>query len=363
MKVLFSDNTLWGLLKFRRDVILHCLSCGYEVVLVAPFDRLEGKEALPQGVKYVPIKMDRTSVNPFKDLLYCIRLFKIYYSERPDYIFHYTIKPNVYGSIVAKVLKIPSCAIIAGLGHVFTNSNISSRIARTLYRFALRYPIKVFVLNKSNEQILLNKNFIQKNRLVLLSGGEGVNLSIYRQQPYPHNDKIRFLMVARILYDKGYREYVEVAKSLHDQADFYIMGALDFNPSGVPKMIVEQDIKNGYIKHIKFSDDVIDHMKFADCIVLPSYHEGLSRVLMEALALGRPIICSDISGCRETVNDGVNGFLCQPKSVDSLKSVCVKFLSLSYEDRALMGVKGRRLAEQVFDNKFVVEKYDALLRK
>lgn len=363
MKILFSDNSLWGLLNFRRGIINYFHAIGYEIVLVAPKSTGSGQEQIPYGVKYIPIGMDRTGVNPGKDLVYLFRLYKIYSTERPDYIFHYTIKPNIYGSFISHILNIRSWAIITGLGYVFSGNNVSSKIARFLYRCALKYPDKVFVLNYSNAQTLLVNGYVSKSKLILLNGGEGVNLSTYKKIPYPQNERIKFLMISRLLYEKGYAEFVAVAKQLCDKATFYIMGALDPNPSGVPKAIVDHDIEKGYIKYIPFSVDVISYMSNADCIVLPSYHEGLSRVLMEALAIGRPIICSDIPGCRETVNDEVNGFLCKPRSIESLMAACLKFISLSYEDRKKMGNEGRKLAERKFDEQDVVNVFRELLAK
>lgn len=361
MKILFSDNAIWGLLNFRLGIINHFLSCGYDVVLVAPCDELSRVEQIPRGAKYIPITMDRTSTNPYKDMGYLYRLFKIYSAERPDYIFHYTIKPNIYGSFIANILHIRSCAVITGLGYVFSKNSIANKIAREMYRLALKYPEKIIVLNRENAEILTGRGFISHDRMILLPGGEGVNLSKYNALPYPHNNRIQFLMIGRLLYEKGYSEYVAVAQQLCDRADFYIMGALDTNPTGVPEQVVRRDVEKGYIRYIPFSPDVISYINKADCIVLPSYHEGLSRVLMEALAIGRPIICSDIPGCRETVKNNINGLLCKPHSVNSLKEACEKFLLLSYEERSLMGMEGRKLAESVFDEKQVINQFVHLL--
>ncbi len=361
MKILFSDNTIWGLLNFRRGVIERFIFIGYDVVLVAPCDKMYNLEEIPKGARYIPIQMDRTGVDPYSDLLYSIQLWKIYSSERPDCVFHYTIKPNIYGSIICRILRIRSWSIIAGLGYVFSNNSISNKIARWLYRIALKYPDKVFVLNEDNAKTLVSKGFVCNDRIVLLQGGEGVDLFKYRQTRCPHNKRIRFLMISRLLYEKGYNEYVTVAKQLRDQADFYIMGAVDSNPAGVPLSVIQQDVEAEVIHYIQFSRDVMAYINQADCVVLPSYHEGLSRVLMEALAIGRPIICSDIPGCRETVVEGKNGFLCKARSVMSLRHSCEKFLSLSYEERVLMGKESRKLAEQVFDEQIVINKFCQLL--
>lgn len=364
MRILFSDNSLSCLLNFRGPVIEHCISLGYEVVLVAPQDGKCDLLKIPQSVRYIPIVLDRTGINPWKDLKYFMQLFRIYRSERPDYIFHYTIKANIYGSLVTGILRIKSSAMVAGLGYVFSRNTLSNRIARLLYKIALHFSDKVFVLNQSNRDTLLKYNIANEKKLTWLKGGEGVDLQRFGQLPYPANSRIRFLLIARLLYEKGYTEYVEAAKALKSRCDFCIMGALDSNPTAVPADVVERDVQAGYIKHILFNPDVRTEIAASDCIVLPSfYFEGLSRVLMEALASGRPIICSDIPGCRETVIDGENGFLCQPKDALSLTDACRRFLALPYEERLRMGQKSRALAEQTFDVTKVISEYDILLYK
>lgn len=174
MKILFSDNSLRDLINFRGDVINDYAANGFEVVLVAPKTCDFTSQAT--NVKYIPVDFKRSGMNPFADLKYMLTLWRIYYHERPDYIFHYTIKPNIYGSIAAWMCHIPSTAMIAGLGYVFTNQSLGSKIARALYRFAMRFPQHVFVLNNYNAQLILEKKIASSRQLILLPGGEGVNL-------------------------------------------------------------------------------------------------------------------------------------------------------------------------------------------
>lgn len=362
MKIIFSDNSLWFLLNFRGSIIEHYIALNYEVILVAPQDGKCDLTEIPQQARYIPITLDRTGINPWKDIRYFLKLFRIYKAERPDYIFHYTIKPNIYGSLASRLLGIRSAAMITGLGYVFSNNTFTNKLARLLYKFGLFFSEKVFVLNQNNLKTVLSHHIASEKKLIWLKGGEGVDLKKYKQQPYPSNARVRFLMIARILYEKGYAEYVETAKALKDQCDFYIMGALDSNPAAVPAAVLEDDVKAGYIKHIPFSINVAKEVAQTDCIVHPSYHEGLSRVLMEALAFGRPIICSDIPGCQETVIDGENGFLCKPKDCISLINACQKFIKLPDKDRQHMGIKSRELAENIFDINKVITVYDELLQ-
>lgn len=361
MKILFSDNSLWGLLNFRGCIIQHFLLKGYEIVLVAPMDQEGAKMSIPKYVKYIPVTMNRAGTNPIADIQYFYHIKNIYKIEQPDYIFHYTVKPNIYGTLAAKLLKIRSAAMVAGLGYAFVEKTFFAYLARILYKCTLRYAEQVFVLNECNYNTLIDTKIVHKSKLKLLRGGEGVDLSKFSYRKVQDNKKPRFLMVSRLLYDKGYSEYIDAANKLRYEALFSIMGAIDPRPTAVPIDVVQADVASGSIEYIAYAPDVISQMEQADCIVLPSYSEGLSRVLMEACAIGRPIICSDIPGCRETVEDGINGFLCQAKDSESLISCCKKFISLSFEEKLAMGEASRRRAELLFDEKKVIQQYDQLL--
>ena len=180
MKILFSDNSLWGLLNFRGCIIRQFILKGYDVVLVAPMDPEGRQMKIPDGAKYIPIIMNRAGVNPVADLYYYYRVRKIYRQEHPDYIFHYTIKPNIYGSLAARLCGIPSTAMVAGLGYVFNNKGIGNVVARRLFRFALRFPQHIFVLNAFNKALMLEKRIARPEQIIFLEGGEGINLSYYQ---------------------------------------------------------------------------------------------------------------------------------------------------------------------------------------
>lgn len=361
MKILFCDNSLRELLNFRKVVIDAYVAWGCEVVLVAP----KNCEYIPDSslIKLIPVKMNRSGKNPFQDLKYCNTLRVIYGKEKPDYIFHYTIKPNIYGTLAAALCGIRSSAMIAGLGYVFNKAGIGNRMARGLYRFALRFADFVLVLNGYNYQFLQDNRIVTSQKLILLKGGEGIDLSHFRpQETMERSDKIRFLMISRLLYDKGYQEYVDAAKAIrriYPECEFQLLGNIDPDyPNHVPEQQVLKDQREGYIQYLEYHPDVLTYIQQAVCIVLPSfYNEGLSRVLMEGLAMGKPIITTDIPGCRETVIDGKNGYLIRPRDTESLIEAVKKFLNLSYTDRGTMGIYGRRMAEEVFDIQEVVKIY------
>lgn len=356
------------LLNFRKVVVDAYVAWGCEVVLVAPKNCDYEPES--SRIKVVPVNMSRSGKNPFQDLKYCHVLRTIYKKEKPDYIFHYTIKPNIYGTLAASMCKIRSSAMIAGLGYVFNKSGIGNKVARSLYKFALRFSDFVFVLNTYNYQFLQDNRIVSSRKLILLKGGEGVDLRHF--QPLPGEEKVQtdrivFLMISRLLYDKGYREYVEAAKVIHTiypKCEFQLLGSIDVDyPNHVPEQQVTQDYQEGHILYLGYRSDVLQYVRRSDCIILPSfYNEGLSRVLMEGLAMEKPIITTDIPGCRETVIDGQNGYLVRPRNTDSLVDAIKKFLRLTNEERNLMGRQSRKLAEEVFDIQEVVKVYKKITR-
>lgn len=366
-KILFCDNTLWGLINFRKDVIQHFVDAGKDVVLVAPQDESSFLTIdVPTGVKYIPVKLDRCSRNPFSDFLYCIRLYKIYKKERPDYIFHYTIKPNIYGGFAARLLKIPFFDVMSGLGYGLIGNNLSTKIAAKLYKWAFHFAERVFSLNQNNYNFLIDNGFMKKSKLNLLNGGEGINLKEFSYIKEEADSPNLFIMVARVLIDKGYREFVQAAKLVKKQdktARFLVLGPLDYSyPTHILREEVEADAASGAIEYLGSTNNVSQYIAHpGTVVVLPSYHEGLNRSLMEACAMGRPIITTDIPGCRETVDEGKNGFLVKVKDAPSLAEAILKYIQLPSEQKIKMSEYSRRKAEESFDVKHVIEEYERVI--
>ena len=367
MKVLFCDNALTSLINFRSDVISHFLSLNYEVVLVAPINQKNKKmeKEIPNGCKIYNIEMEPVSMNPIKDIKYFYELLKVYHKELPDIIFHYTIKPNIYGTFAARLFGIKTVAMVAGLGYVFTGNGILKRLSRILYKMMLKLSHKVISLNKRNYKLLLDKKFVKQNQIILYEGGEGVNLEQYTYSQSKFNEVI-FLMVARILYDKGYKEYVDAAKIVKEKypdIKFKILGPLDTeSPMGVPQKVIDKDVSDGYIEYLGITNNIQSIMSNPNIVsVLPSYHEGLSRSLMEACAMGKPIITTDIPGCRETVDDGINGYLVPVKKAEPLAEAIIKFIELSKEEQISMAKASYLKAKESFDVTNVLKKYDSIV--
>lgn len=368
-KILFCDNVLWGLVNFRGSVIRHFVQQGDEVVLVAPQDDESiMKVDIPEGVRYIPVRLNRCSRNPFTDLIYCAHLYRIYRKEHPDYIFHYTIKPNVYGSIAARLAGINCTGMVAGLGYGLLGDGMLSRLLAVMYRYAFKYVSSIFVLNKFNYQYLLDHKFCTSAQLRLFKGGEGVDLSAYPYVREESGSPVVFLMVGRVLYDKGYREYVQAAKIVKQQypdVRCQLLGMLDETyPAHVDEEELKRDVEEETIEYLASTNDVMQYLgRSGVVVVLPSYFEGLSRSLMEACAVGRPIIATDIPGCRETVDEGKNGFLVKVKDSSSLAEGMLRYLSLSDAEKQAFSRHSRKKAEETFDVRQVIKEYEKDLAK
>lgn len=363
-KIIFCDNSLRNLLNFRGDVISHFAKQGIEIVLVAPAT-CQFHSSLP-NIRYTPIEMSRSGTNPFADLSYSISLFRIYRTEKPDIIFHYTIKPNIYGTFAARICGCKSVSMVAGLGYVFSGNEMGKRIGRFIYKMGLRLSHYVLLLNHFNAEKLVREGFVRKGRAVLLKGGEGVNLERF---PYVQKrfDTIRFLMVARLLYDKGYSEYVKAAitvKNKYPDIEFGLLGPLDeASPMAVPESVVKKDVADGKITYFGMTNDVPSWLsRDGVIVVLVSYYpEGLNRSLMEACAKGCPCITTDIPGCRETVVDGENGFLVPVKNSQALADAMIRFIGLPVEKKRAMAEKSRQIAVEKFDISKVLDVYDEII--
>lgn len=365
-KVLFCDNTLWGLVNFRGAVIRHLIDMGIEVVLVAPQDeKTFMKTIIPEGVRYIPIHMNRCSQNPLHDLKYFITLYRIYRNEKPDHIFHYTIKPNIYGSFAASLLKISNTDVITGLGHALVGNSIKNRFAAMLYASGLHYASCVFVLNQFIADYVKERRICRSTKIILLRGGEGVCLDRFPMVDH-RSDETIFLLIGRLLRDKGYREYVQAAREVLQRggkARFQILGPLDCSyPQHITQEELDKDISEGVIEYLGVTDHVQQYLhQKGVVVVLPSYHEGLNRSLMEACSCGCPIITSDIPGCRETVTDGKNGYLVPPRNADLLADAMMRYLSLDADEKQSFSLASREKAEKVFDMRFVIEEYMRVL--
>jgi glycosyltransferase involved in cell wall biosynthesis len=368
-KVLIALNTSWNLVNFRAGLIRALVAKGYEVVAVAPPDEYVTRLA-ELGCRFVPLPMDNKGTHPVRDALLLWRFWRLFRRERPDVYMGYTVKPNVYGSLVAHRLGLPVINNIAGLGAVFIRDGWLVRVVRLLYRLALGRSKKVFFQNEDDRQLFVAAGLVLAEVTDLLPGS-GIDLTRFTVLPLGvSNDTVqrfRFLLIARMLWDKGVGEYVEAAQFLRvrwPQAEFCLLGFVDVqNPAAISRGQMDTWVSQGHVIYLGVSDDVRAEIAAADCIVLPSYREGTPRTLLEAAAMGRPIITTDAVGCREVVDEGVNGYLCKVRDAGDLAEKMERMMSLSPEQRSEMGKRGRAKMEFEFDEQIVITKYLAAIEE
>lgn len=350
-KYLIVTNHSYMLWRFRKELIAELQKTG-EVVISTPFVGHE-EDFSAMGCRLIETQLDRRSINPKTDL----KLYRFYRTlirtERPDLVVTYSIKPNIYASYACKKCGVPYCVNVQGLGTAFQKPAIA-RVVTLMYRRALKGVQTVFFENEGNAQEFLKRGIVPQSRVTVLKGA-GINLEEYPQQPYPSEaDGVRVLYLGRIMKEKGMDELFEAAQTLKkkhgDAVHFDLVGFFE----DAYKDTVERLSEAGVVCFHGFQSDPRPFYAMSHCVVLPSYHEGMSNVLLEAAASGRAVITSDIPGCREALQNGVSGLLCRPRDAQSLTEQFERFLRLAPEERAAMGEQGRRLVEKEFDKKAVV---------
>lgn len=364
MKVLFVNNSLRGLVYFRLDVIRHLQEHGHEVVAVVPSSERNNEDV--EGLKLLYVPLRRTSKNPFLDLVFFFSLIRIFICERPHYAFLYTIKPNIYGTLAARLCRVPSSMMMAGLGYVFLHNSLYCRIARGMYRIAMKYSEKLLLLNEDDVKTITKLGMCRPYKIIHLESGEGVNLQHFSFYDNTNN-VVRFLFVGRLVRDKGIYEYLEAVREIKQQcpkAAFLIAGDLDKDSPGclMPEELNAIVVSNAieYIGHVNMAKLLKES---GIVMVIPSYHEGLCHSLMEGCAAGKPIITTNISGCREMVIDGVNGYLVPVRQPHALAEAMLHYMSLTDDEKQRMSLESRRLAESHFDVRRVFGVYDSILKQ
>ncbi|GHN00790.1 glycosyl transferase [Cytophagales bacterium WSM2-2] len=359
MKIAIVLNTSWNIYNFRMGLIRALQAEGHEIHTIAPLDDYT-HYLTEAGCIHHPLKMDRRGANPIKDSALIFELFFIYLRIRPSAILHFTIKPNVYGSLAAAFLRIPVINNVCGLGTVFLKRNLVSAIAVFLYKISFWFPKKVFFQNQDDRALFIAKKLVADEKADLIPGS-GVDLTKFRPMKFKRNHCFTFLMISRLIIDKGVLEFVEAIKKLKMKginAKFQILGNKDpLHKRGIKLETIDEWIKDGLVEYLGTSDDVRTHIGNADCIVLPSYREGTPRALLEAASCSKPIITTDAPGCRQVVMDWFNGFLCKIKDANDLALKMADILSLDDKSLKLLGENGRKLVESEFDESIVIGKY------
>ncbi|MDB5257173.1 MAG: glycosyl transferase [Chitinophagaceae bacterium] len=353
-------NTSWNIYNFRMNIVKALTDQGYEVLCIAPSDNYSDKLVSGQ-VKYVPVQLENRGVNPWRDFLLFLSLWKLFRQYKPDVILQFTIKPNIYGSLAARLAGIPVINNVSGLGTVFLNHDLSSKMAMLLYRMAFRSPFKVFFQNSEDRILFVDKGLV-KESITQVIPGSGVNLNRFAYQPYQRKNPFVFLMASRLIHDKGVFEYLEACNLVKikfgEQVECWLQGApADTEQAGITKEQVERVLARYSIKYFPFTDSIEEFLKQADVVVLPSYREGVSRMLLESAAMGKPLIATDVPGCREIVKDQFNGLLCKAKDAKDLSRAMIEMFEKSEQDLQTMGEHSRQLVEQEFSDEVVTTAY------
>ena len=344
-----------SLLRFRGELIESWKDLGYDVIAAAPGE--EVRERLDDmGVKYYKIRLKRSGMNPLSDLVLLSGLISLMLKEKPDYLFLYTVKPVIYGSLAAYFLKKTEVfSLITGLGYVFSNVTgakiLLKKLVIGLYKLALVRNKKVFFQNRDNSQVLLEAGVVRPGQVAHVNGS-GVNLDFYYHAPLPKN-KSTFLLIGRLLKEKGFVDYVNAARAVKEKYPQAIFKMITWSLADDPSSINEEEFagwkKEGIVEILGETGDVRPYIASAGVYVLPSYYgEGLPRTILEAMAMGRPIITTDTPGCRETVVEDVNGIIVPAKDSAALAQAMERFI-VEPDLTGKMGRESRRIAEEKYD--------------
>lgn len=357
MKLLILANHYNTLRIFRRELLQKLSSLGHELVVsLPPTDDENIKIIESYGCKVViEPEMERRGNNPVKDLKLLKNYVSLIKKEKPDKVIAYTIKCNIYGAEACKICKVPCYCNVTGLGSTFQVENFTKKMVSAMYKYSMNKAKRIFFENVGNRDTLVNAGIVKKEQTCVLAGA-GVNVDEFALVDYPENDGIKFIFVGRIMAEKGVDELFYAIKRLNEEGykniSFDFIGWYEDDYESLVN-----DLQNeGLINFYGFQPNVRPYIEKAHCVILPSWHEGMSNTLLEGASMGRPLITSNIHGCLEAVEDGVTGYLSNVKDGESLYQTIKKFIDLPYDDKKQMGLSGRSRMEKVFDKQMVVDK-------
>ena len=353
--ILVLTNFIAGLHSFRKEVMKAIVDAGYQLYISVP-DSNDNRVDYFKGIGAEIIKTDfnRRGMNPLADFKLMLNYRRLIKQLKPIAVLSYTIKPNVYGGIACRLTGTPLIANVTGLGDAIENGGWLQKLTVSLYRFGIGKAAQVFFQNETNKNFCV-KHKIADNKAIVLPGS-GVNLEHHRYQEYASDGVIKFLFIARLLKDKGTEEYFETAETInakYPQTEFQILGWKE----GPYQQQVEKLVKDGVINYLGTTSDIRPYLTNVHCTIMPSYHEGMSNVNLESAANGRPVITTNVPGCRETVDDGKTGYLVEAKNAQALIEGVERFLSLPYNQKVVMGQMAREKVEREFDRSIVVKAY------
>ena len=362
---LISINTSWNIYHFRAGLMTVLRTAGYRIVSAAPKDAYTQRLAAKMDC-HITLPMDNAGTSPLNDMLLFFRYYQLLRREKPSVLLTYTIKPNIYGALAARMLGIPVIANVSGLGTAFIREGWLTRIVCLLYRVAFRHVACVFFQNPEDRRLFIARRLVAAEQAHVLPGS-GVDLAYFSPRPLLRaaDAPLTFVLIARLLWDKGIGEYVAAArivKAAHPGTRFRLVGPRAVrNQTAITDAQIDAWVAEGVIDYLGEIEDVRDVMAAHDCVVLPSYREGMSRVLLEAAAMGKPIIATDVVGCHHVVDHEKNGLVCQVRNAANLAETMERFIAFTPEQRAQMGIESRAKAVREFDESQVFSAYLAQL--
>lgn len=354
MRVMVLSSFTTSLFWFRIDMMKSFIDAGCEVIAVGDGSEEEWAERFHEmGIRYRQIPVERNGTNPLHDLKTLMALYRLLKEERPDKIFSYQAKTVIYGGIAARILGIDDVyPMIAGVGSVFLGAGFKRKLVRAIlvaeYKLGLRNAKRVFFQNRDDLAVFTSCGILREDKVVMLHGS-GVNLDKFPPTALP--EKPGFLCISRLIRDKGVGEYLDAAREIHKRypnVRCVLVGPFDTNPSAIKPENLQPYIDDGSIEYVGEQKDVYPYLRECTAYVLPSYHEGTPKTVLEAMACGRPTITTDAPGCRETVTDGINGYLVPVKDVDAIVGAMERILD-DPNKTAEMAKTSRRIAEEVYD--------------
>lgn len=368
-RILLVANSTWNIYNFRLNVIQKFIDEGCEVVVLAPVDEfIKYKEQFPEVRHYGIRSLSRNSTNPLREIVLVAELARKFRKIKPDFIINYTHKPNIFGTLAARICGIKSIMVITGLGYLFIRQGIYQRIMFLLYKLSARYSSMLIFENQDDRQLFIDEGITSVEKSVAVKGC-GVNLEKFKSELPERLEKKSgiFAFIGRLLTDKGINEYVEAAKivkSRYPEVQFYVLGDFDEdNPARIEREKLAEWVNEGLIDYRGFVHDVRPILSQVDCLILPSYREGMPRIIMEAMSMGLAVITTDTPGCRETVEDSFNGYLVPVANSEVLAESIIRYLSLTPEEKQKMGRNSRTMAERYFDEKLIASIYHQIYKR
>lgn len=363
MKIVFFSNSSWSIYNFRKNLIKKLIKNGHEIIVLSSKDQSTIK-LKNIGCSFFEIKIRNNQINILNDLVLIFKIKKILKKIKPDFIFNFTIKPLIYGTFIAGLLDIKTVNMMTGLGTIFIKKNYLTLIVIILYRISFINVYRVIFQNIDDKK-LFNKLKIVNKKNSILSPGSGVDLNFFKFKKNIFKKKTKFLFLGRLLKEKGTLEFIKVVKKfnkLNLNCEFQIIGDIDIkNPASITVNQLNSFKKLKNSKYKNFNSDVKRYIKWANCVVLPSYREGTPRSLLEALSMGRPIITTNAVGCREVIVNHKNGFMVKTKDVDSLFDAIKYFHYLSLKKKIQMSKYSRKFVSNKFDENKVINIYEKIL--